>query len=67
MRRVWRTVFTERRRRNRSAVLAPLNTADFSPYLGQLADLKVDAIYCDERPAPTATRRVIHDNMRASA
>jgi len=26
----------------------PLNTADFSPYLGQLADLKVDAIFAME-------------------
>ncbi len=29
----------------------PLNTADFSPYLGQLADLKVDAIFAMETGA----------------
>ena len=29
----------------------PLNTADFSPYLGQLADLKVDAIFSMETGA----------------
>ena len=33
----------------------PLNTADFSPYLGQLADLKVDAIFAMETGAD-ATR-----------
>ena len=33
----------------------PLNTADFSPYLGQLADLKVDAIFTMETGAD-ATR-----------
>jgi branched-chain amino acid transport system substrate-binding protein len=33
----------------------PLNTADFSPYLGQLADLKVDAIFMMETGAD-ATR-----------
>jgi branched-chain amino acid transport system substrate-binding protein len=35
----------------------PLNTADFSPYLGQLADLKVDAIFAMETGAD-ATRFV---------
>jgi branched-chain amino acid transport system substrate-binding protein len=29
----------------------PLNTADFSPYLGQLADLKIDAIFAMETGA----------------
>jgi branched-chain amino acid transport system substrate-binding protein len=29
----------------------PLNTADFSPYLGQLADLKVDAVFAMETGA----------------
>jgi branched-chain amino acid transport system substrate-binding protein len=33
----------------------PLNTADFSPYLGQIADLKVDAIFAMETGAD-ATR-----------
>jgi branched-chain amino acid transport system substrate-binding protein len=33
----------------------PLNTADFSPYLGQLADLKVDAVFAMETGAD-ATR-----------
>jgi len=33
----------------------PLNTADFSPYLGQLADLKIDAIFAMETGAD-ATR-----------
>ncbi|MDB5653986.1 MAG: hypothetical protein JWQ94_1599 [Tardiphaga sp.] len=33
----------------------PLNTADFSPYLGQLADLKVDAIFAMDTGAD-ATR-----------
>src|SRR5258708_3926493 len=33
----------------------PLNTADFSPYLGQLADLKIDAIFTMETGAD-ATR-----------
>jgi branched-chain amino acid transport system substrate-binding protein len=35
----------------------PLNTADFSPYLGQLADLKVDAIFAMETGAD-ATRLI---------
>src|SRR6202022_4612557 len=35
----------------------PLNTADFSPYLGQLADLKVDAIFMMETGAD-ATRLI---------
>lgn len=35
----------------------PLNTADFSPYLGQLADLKIDAIFAMETGAD-ATRFV---------
>ncbi len=29
----------------------PLNTADFSPYLGQLADLKIDAVFAMETGA----------------
>jgi branched-chain amino acid transport system substrate-binding protein len=33
----------------------PLNTADFSPYLGQLADLKIDAVFAMETGAD-ATR-----------
>ncbi|MGM4903411.1 ABC transporter substrate-binding protein [Tardiphaga sp. 866_E4_N2_1] len=33
----------------------PLNTADFSPYLGQIADLKIDALYSMETGAD-ATR-----------
>src|SRR6266852_3855888 len=33
----------------------PLNTSDFSPYLGQLADLKVDAVFAMENGAD-ATR-----------
>ncbi len=32
----------------------PLNTADFSPYLGQLADLKVDAIFAMETGADSS-------------
>src|ERR1700739_4176504 len=35
----------------------PLNTADFSPYLGQLADLKIDAIFMMETGAD-ATRLI---------
>src|ERR1700726_337332 len=35
----------------------PLNTADFSPYLGQLADLKLDAIFAMETGAD-ATRLI---------
>src|ERR1700742_1667922 len=35
----------------------PLNTADFSPYLGQLADLKVDAVFAMETGAD-ATRLI---------
>ncbi|MEI9923957.1 MAG: ABC transporter substrate-binding protein [Bradyrhizobium sp.] len=47
-----------RRRRNRAAVSGiQLNTADFSPYLGQLADLKVDAIFAMETGAD-ATRLI---------
>jgi branched-chain amino acid transport system substrate-binding protein len=35
----------------------PLNTADFSPYLGQLADLKIDAVFAMETGAD-ATRLI---------
>ena len=48
-------VFTERGGEIVQQFWHPLNTADFSPYLGQIADLKVDAIFAMETGAD-ATR-----------
>src|ERR1700754_2658775 len=48
-------VFTEGGGQIVAQLWNPLNTSDFSPYLGQLADLKVDAIFAMETGAD-ATR-----------
>jgi branched-chain amino acid transport system substrate-binding protein len=48
-------VFTESGGQIVAQLWHPLNTSDFSPYLGQLADLKVDAVFAMENGAD-ATR-----------